>query len=279
MTRVLLTGATGVLGTELRPRLREAGFGVRAASRAPPGDGDDGTDVEDDVDGDDGDTDVEWVEMDLAEGTGIRTGTADVDVVVHAASDARGDHEAVDVEGTRKLLDAVEALDVQHFLYVSIVGIDEIPYSYYEHKLEAERAIESSPVPSTVVRITQFHPFVAALLAAVRRLPVWPLPTDVRLQPIDVGEAAAAVVEHVDPEAAGRVPDVGGPEVLTVRELAEAYREALGLRRPIVRLPVPGAVAAAFRAGEATCPDRAVGTRTWTEWLDARDGVPGADAY
>lgn len=272
MSRVLLTGATGVLGSELRPRLLEAGHEVRAASRSPPDQAGDG-------EADDGDSPIEWVEMDLEAGTGIRTATADVDVVVHAASDARGDHEAVDVEGTRRLLDAAEALDVENFVYVSIVGIDAISYSYYEHKLEAERAIESSSVPSTVVRITQFYPFVAALLAAVRRLPVWPLPTAFRLQPIDTGEAAAAVVERARPEPAGRVPDVGGPEVLTVRELAEAYREALGLRRPIVRLPLPGAVASAFRAGEATRPDRDVGTRTWREWLDARDGVPGADAY
>lgn len=265
MSRVLLTGATGVLGTELRPRLLEAGHDVRAASRSPPDEG--------------GDGDVEWVEMDLEAGTGIRTAIVDADVVVHAASDARGDHEAVDVEGTRKLLDAAEATGVENFLYVSIVGIDDIPYSYYEHKLEAEAAIESSSVPSTIVRITQFYPFVAALLSAVRRLPVWPLPTDFRLQPIDTGEAAAAVVERALPEPAGRVPDVGGPEVLSVRELAEGYREALGLRRPIVRLPLPGGVASAFRAGEATCPDRDVGTRTWAEWLDAQDGVPGTDAY
>lgn len=278
MTRVLLTGATGVLGTELRPRLDAAGFDVRAASRSPPV-ADDA--VEDGADGaDDGREDgVEWVAMDLAAGTGIRTATDGVDVVVHAASDARGDHEAVDVAGTRRLLDAAEALDVEHVLYVSIVGIDAIPYSYYEHKLEAERAVEESPVPSTTVRITQFHPFVAALLSAVRRLPVWPLPTDFRLQPIDPGEAADAVVEQVESSPAGRAPDVGGPAVHTVRELAEAYRETLGLRRPIVRLPIPGAIASAFRAGEATCPDRAVGTRTWREWLDAQAGVPGADAY
>ena len=257
MTRVLLTGATGVLGTELRPRLRSAGFEVRAASReadrreaagwasgvlaseASEGSAErssageaasretDRREVSERAPGDDsadGDSAVEWVELDLEAGTGIRTATDGVDVVVHAASDPRGDHEAVDVDGTRRLLDAAAALDVEHFLYVSIVGIDDIPYSYYEHKLEAERAVEASRVPSTVVRSTQFFPFVASILATVRRLPVWPLPTD-------------------------------------------------------VRLPLPGEAAAAFRTGAATCPDRAVGTRTWGEWLDAQDGVPGADAY
>jgi uncharacterized protein YbjT (DUF2867 family) len=76
----------------------------------------------------------------------------------------------------------------------------------------------------------------------------------------------------VPPEADGRVDPVGGPAVATLGDLARAYRDARGLRRPVVRLPVPGAVARGFRAGGATCPDRAVGTRTWEEWLAERYG-------
>jgi hypothetical protein len=47
----------------------------------------------------------------------------------------------------------------------------------------------------------------------VSRLPVWPLPTEIELQPIDTGEAAEAVVEYATVDADGRVPDVGGPDV------------------------------------------------------------------
>lgn len=262
MTTILLTGATGVLGRELQSRLLEAGHQVRAASRSPPTDGD-----------------MEWVELDLTDGRGLRKAVTDVDIVVHAASDARGDSEAVDVHGTQRLLDAAADADVQNFVYVSIVGIDEIPYTYYEHKLTAEHAIESSPVPSTIVRVTQFYPFVAYLLGMVSRFPVWPLPTDFRIQPIETGEAAEAVSEHATMEAAGRVPDIGGPDVLSVRKLAEAYREECGLRRPIIQLPIPGDVASAFRTGKATCPERDVGTISWKEWLAAQEGVPGKEAY
>ena len=262
MTTVLLTGATGVLGRELKPRLLDAGHDLRAASRSPP--------TEDEI---------EWVELDLAEGRGIDEPVGGVDIVVHAASNARGDSEAVDVHGTERLLDAAAEADVANFVYVSIVGIDEIPYTYYEHKREAEQAIEASAVPSTIIRSTQFHPFVASLLTTVSRLPVWPLPTTFRLQPIDAGEAAEKIAEYATVEPAGRVPDIGGPSVLTVRQLAESYREERGLRRPIVRLPIPGRVASAFRAGKATCPDRDVGTRTWTEWLTAQEGIPGQGEY
>jgi len=237
----------------MRPRLREAGHEVRAASRSPPTD-------------DDG----EWVTVDLADGTGIEAAVADIDVIVHAASAPQGDSEAVDVDGTERLLAAAADAGVANVVYPSIVGIEEIPFSYYEHKLAAERAIEASSVPSTICRATQFHSFVADLLGSVSRLPVWPLPTRMRIQPVDVDEVAAVLANHATPDPGGRLPDVGGPEVTTVGELARSYRAARGLRRPIVRLPIPGSLFGAFRDGKATCPDRAVGETTWETWLDRR---------
>ncbi|MHB9285558.1 SDR family oxidoreductase [Halobacteriales archaeon Cl-PHB] len=261
MPRTLLTGATGTLGTALRPRLAEAGHEVVAASRSPPAGG--AADA------------VEWVELDLASGRGLESAIADAEVVVHAASAPQGDSDAVDVVGTKRLLAAAEDAEVANVCYVSIVGVEEIPYSYYEHKLAAERAIEDSEVPSTIVRATQFHEFVAEMLEMVGKLPVWPLPTKFRLQPIAAAEAAEAVVDHASPAPGGRVPVVGGPEVRTVGELATTYRESLGCRRPIVRLPLPGGVASGFRAGEATCPDRAVGETTWEQWLETAEQTAG----
>lgn len=54
-----------------------------------------------------------------------------MDIVVHPASNARGYSEAVDVRGTERLLDAAADAIIANFVYVSIVGIDEIPYIYY----------------------------------------------------------------------------------------------------------------------------------------------------
>jgi uncharacterized protein YbjT (DUF2867 family) len=239
VTRTLVTGATGTLGTALRTALAAAGHDVRAASRSPPA-------------GTDGST--EWVELDLTDGTGLDPVLAGVDVVVHAATAPRGDSEAVDVRGTERLLAAAEDAGVENFVYPSIVGVGRIPFSYYERKATAERAVEASAVPSTIVPATQFHSFVAGLLDAVAKLPVWPLPTRMRVQPISAGEVADVIVEHATPAAGGRTEPIGGPEVLSVGDIGRAYREARGLRRPIVRLPLPGKTAAGFRAGDALCP-------------------------
>lgn len=251
MVRTLVTGATGTLGSELLPRLREVGHEVSAASRSPPSDG----------------TATEWNRVDLTDGSGLKEALSGADIVIHAATAAMGDSEAVDVQGTKRLLRHAADVGVSNFLYISIVGADEIPFSYYNHKVAAEESIKASPVPSTILRATQFHSFVAELLGMISRLPIWPLPTEFKIQPIDAGEVASAIVDHATTEAAGRVPEIGGPEVRTLGSLVRAYRDARELQRPVVRLPVPGSVASGFRTGKATSPDRAVGSVTWEEWL------------
>lgn len=255
MTRTLVTGATGTLGTALLPRLVTAGHTVRAASRDPPKAPD---------------KEIEWVELDITDGPGIDSSLDDVDIVIHAATAPQGNTEAVDVRGTKRLLAAAEEAGVENFLYPSIIGIDEIPFSYYEHKRVAEKVVEASDVPATIVRATQFYSFVAELLDYVAKLPVWPLPTKIQVQPIAVVEVAGVIVDHATPEATGRTDPVGGPAVHSVGELAQVYRDVRGLRRPIVRVPLPGETAASFRAGYATCPEYTVGTLTWKEWLTER---------
>jgi uncharacterized protein YbjT (DUF2867 family) len=250
-TRTLVTGGTGRLGQTLLPRLREEGHEVLATSRSPP------TDDE-----------AKWRRMDIADGIGIREALRNVDVVIHTASAPLGDTEVVDVDGTNRLLDAAADADVSNFVYISIAGIEDIPYSYYEHKLTAERAVEASDVPSTVLRATQFHSFVYDILRMVARLPIWPLATKMQLQPIDTGAVADRLVEHATPEPSGRLEPIGGPEIRTAGELARAYRDVRGAWRPIVPLPIPGKAFGAFREGKATCPDHAIGTVTWEEWLE-----------
>ena len=91
-------------------------------------------------------------------------------------------------------------------------------------------------------------------------------------QPVDVREVADVIVDHVTRTASGRIDPVGGPEVRSLGALARAYRDLRGLRRPIVRFPLPGGTAAGFRAGHATCPEHAVGTVTWRQWLTEQFG-------
>lgn len=257
--KILLTGGTGGLGGEVARAAEAAGHTVRIASRrARP---------------DDAPATREWARMDVETGAGVSDALAGVDAIIHAASDPRR-HAAVDVEGTRRLVDAVRAAGTAHLVYVSIVGIDQIPLAYYRSKLAAERIVAESGVPHSIQRATQFHSLVDGMLAGFARGPlILPLPKTFRFQSVATSEAAERLVRAVETGACGRLPDFGGPEVLTLGEMADAWKAARGVRRLTVHLPLPGALAAAFRAGKNTLRDGGDrGTVRWEDWL--RDPPP-----
>jgi hypothetical protein len=68
-------------------------------------------------------------------------------------------------------------------------------------------------------------------------------------------------------QPAGRVPDLAGPEICTIEDLARTYLTAVGKRRPIVSVPLPGRVCRAYRAGGHLAPARAVGTIAVEQYL------------
>jgi uncharacterized protein YbjT (DUF2867 family) len=125
-------------------------------------------------------------------------------------------------------------------------------------------------LPWTILRATQFHNLLDfALRAVVKRLgwsPLLLLPTDFQFQLIDAGETADVVVQHIT-QPGGLLPDLGGPEVLTLGEIARTWLRAREMSQPVWRLPLPGKVAAGFRAGYNTCPSNRHGRITWADWV------------
>jgi uncharacterized protein YbjT (DUF2867 family) len=211
--------------------------------------------------------DFEWARADIAAGDGVRAAVEGADAIIHAATDPRRS-EAVDVQGTRHLVEAARAARVAHFVYVSIVGIDEIPLGYYRRKLAAEHLVAESGLPHTTLRATQFHALIAGFISQAARVPLLlPLPTGFKFQSVAESEVAARLVGCLDEGPRGRVEDFGGPEVLTLGEMAAVWMEAKGVRKKLVRLPLPGAAAAAFRAGKNTAPHGARGAIRWRDWL------------
>jgi uncharacterized protein YbjT (DUF2867 family) len=168
---------------------------------------------------------------------------------------------------------------VRHLVFISVVGADRIPqdgrldrawFGYFGSKLAAERVVEGSGVPWTTLRATQFHDLVLKVVRPMARLPVVPVPRGFRFQPVDTGEVADRLAELALGEPAGLVPDVAGPEVRELDDLVRAYLRIRGRRRVIVPLGLPGRAAAAVRAGAVLAPERAVGRRTWEDFLVSR---------
>ena len=76
-------------------------------------------------------------------------------MVVHCASNPRRPRQ--DLAAARNLIAAARRAGSPHVIFMSIVGVDRVPYGYYQVKLEVERLIEQSGLPWTVLRATQFH--------------------------------------------------------------------------------------------------------------------------
>lgn len=252
--KVLITGGTGTLGRALARAVAGAGHAVRVMSQRARTASDPLA--------------CEWARADLVSGEGLREAVEGAEAVFHLASDFNN-AEAVDVGGTRRLVGASGAASVSHLVYISIVGVDDIPTGYYRRKREAESIIESSGVPHSIQRATQFHSFVGGLLSKAARVPlVMPLPAGFRFQSVDESEVAERLAGCLEGGPRGRLADFGGPEVLALEEMAGDWLEARGVRKKLLRLPLPGAAARALRAGKNTAPEGAHGTIRWREWLE-----------
>ncbi|WP_392668927.1 SDR family oxidoreductase [Streptomyces sp. LN785] len=247
MTTILVTGGTGTLGRQVTDRLRADGQEVRVLSRHS-----------------------QPYAVDLRNGTGLGAAVDGVDVIVHCASSPRGGDDLA----AGHLIEAAKRAGVSHLVYISIVGVDRLPLGYYTVKRRVERMVEDSGLGWTVLRTTQFHDLVLRILDGAARLPVMPLPAGVRMQSVDTGEVAGRLAELAAAGPAGRVPEMGGPEVRELPELARAFLRATGRKRRIVPVRLAGRAYAGYRRGEHLTPGRAVGRTTFEEFLAERFSRP-----
>ena len=251
MNPILVTGGTGTLGRVVVDRLRNAGREVRIASRREQPSGP-----------------AKSYTVDYDTGAGLDAAVAGTSAIVHCASAARGD-----LAVTKKVIEAARAEDV-HFVYISIVGAERVPFGYYRTKLAAEKVIENSGLPWTILRTTQFHNLVHSILDFSAKSPLMPVLAG-SFQPIGVGEVADRLAELAMQPAAGRVPDMAGPEVRTLIDMAHVYLKSSGRHRVIVPVWLPGAAFRAFRNGGLVEPDRAVGRLTFEDFLSERAATAG----
>jgi uncharacterized protein YbjT (DUF2867 family) len=255
---ILVTGGTGTLGRHIVPRLLAAGCRVRVLSRH----------AHEAADG------VEYVTGDLLKNEGIPAAVAGAEIIVHCAGGRKDDDVA-----TRNLVAAASQAGHPHLVFISVVGADRIPvtsaadramFGYFGFKLAAERAVADSGLPWTMLRAAQFHDLCLKTAQQMARLPVIPVPAGFRFQPVDAGEVAARLVELALGTPAGLVPDMAGPRVYRMADLLRGYLQARRKHRLMVPVRLPGKAARAVRAGANLAPERAVGHRTWEDFLAER---------
>jgi len=250
----LVTGGTGLLGSQLVPLLRRAGHTVRVLSRHPgqPGDG------------------VQQVAVDLLSGDGLDDALSGVRTVLHLAGGPKGD----DV-GTRNLvLAAQRAGTVDHLVLISVIGADAVPIGYFVRKALAEQIVTTSGIPYTILRAAQFHELALKTVRAMAKAPILLAPGGIRWQPVASREVAARLAELAQGDPAGRVADLAGPHTYTLEELQRGYLDVLGKHRLRLPVRVPGKAGRAYRSGVNLTAAVPTGVDTWEQFLTAQN-LPG----
>jgi uncharacterized protein YbjT (DUF2867 family) len=203
--------------------------------------------------------------VDVTSGEGLDLALDGVSAVVDATNSQKGAQETM-VAGTRRLLEAGARAGVANHVTISIVGIEDVPLSYYKVKLAQEQVLEAGEVPWTLLRATQFHQLIDDTLASAARFGLR-LTGKGKVQPIDPAVVAPRLADAALAAPAGRLPDIAGPRVQTVSELSSVWAAARGKHLLPLRLPGWGKIGKGLAAG-ALCDERAaVPGEDFEEWL------------
>jgi uncharacterized protein YbjT (DUF2867 family) len=211
--KIVVIGGTGLIGSKVVALLRQRGQEVLAAS---PKSG-----------------------VDTLTGEGLPAALAGAQVVVDLANSPSFEDAAVmkffQTSG-RNLLAAEAAAGVGHHVALSIVGIDRSDNGYFHAKIAQEQLIETSGVPYTIIRSTQFLEFLGAIAASgadgniVRIAPGL-------FQPIASDDVAAVVADIALATPRHGIVEIAGPEQAPFNEIVARYLKAVGDPREVVSDP------------------------------------------
>lgn len=258
---IAVIGGTGTFGRSAVDEFGRRGHAVRVLSRTAPSP-----------------ATSPHRRVDLATGEGLIEALEGADVVVDASNTAGRKKQVTRmlVEGTRRLLAAEAQAGVPHHVLISIVGIDEVPMSYYRTKVEQKRLVREAPHAGSILRATQFHQLLDQIFGAFARFGVL-LRTPIPLQPVDPREVAVAMADAIEAGPWEQRRELAGPEVHALGELARIWKRATGRRRPLVPLPLFGTAAAAARGGALCAPGAPRASLTFERWLGkGGEGEPPA---
>lgn len=232
---VLVLGATGYVGGRLVPELVAAGHRVRCAVRTPAK-----------LDGRVWRDRVEVLEADVTVRADMDAACAGVDAVIYLirAVDGRPDLAERERTGAEVVRDAAAAAGVDRTVHLGELG-DASTSERVRERQAIGRLLAEGPVPVTELRAGVIIGSGSAWFEMVRHttelLPLMVIPTWIRTrtQPIAIRDVLRALVDVLTIDATrGQVLELGGPEVMTFREMMLRYARAAGLRRRII-LSVP----------------------------------------
>jgi NADH dehydrogenase len=272
---LLLTGATGLVGSAVLRRLTAARVPVRCLVRDPRRLGPERVRVQ-------------IALGDLADPPSFRNALRGVTTVVHLAAairdQPRGSIEELNGIATWRMVQAAEAAGVRRFVFFSALGASAHDRTrFLRAKALAERAVLDSDLEHVVMAPSIVYApgdVFMTLLSRMALAPVVPVSGrgDARYQPIWAEDVARCVIALLDAE--GPVQEryeLAGPEVVDYTELTARLLRAAGRPRPLVHVPTP-IVSRALRAAEAILKSKAPATWDEAELMEVSMTTPRGTA-
>ncbi|HUF38012.1 MAG TPA: complex I NDUFA9 subunit family protein [Anaerolineales bacterium] len=240
---ILVTGASGYVGSHIVKKLVEAGKPVRAMVRDPEKARSEGR-----LAG----LEIERVRADVTRpetlAAALEGATAVVHTVAIAIEKGGRTYEEINYRGTVNLVEAAKAAGVRRFINLSQLGADpDLPYRFLASKGMAQQHVASSGLDWTALRPSVIwgpeDEFANTFAKLVPLSPViYPIVGDenAKFQSIWVNDIATVVLECLEDDTTiGQEFELGGPEVLTLEEIERRTLAAVGARRLMVRFPMP----------------------------------------
>ncbi|MEK7311229.1 MAG: NAD(P)H-binding protein [Chloroflexota bacterium] len=262
---ILVTGATGFVGRALVPRLVEGGATVRClirpakhSPRLPK------------------EIPLQVAIAPITDFRGVRAAMVGADTVIHLASaewrGQRGNLQKVDVEGTRKMLEAAKEAGVSRVIYLSHVGADKnSAFEVHRVKGHIEEMVRRSEIPYTIFRSTLlygeediFANGVAMALATMPSVFLMPSNGKMLLQPLWVEDLVTCIEWSLDDlTTINQTLALGGPEFLTFEQMTKTIMDVTKLSRTAVSVGIPY-----LRWGAAVLERFLPRSPITTRWLD-----------
>lgn len=237
--KILLTGATGYIGKRLLPNLLEAGHTVVCLVRDPRRFQEKYSDTDK----------VIVVKADLLDSSSLDSIPKDIDIAfyfVHSMGAAKLDFAELEAKVAENFVNAVNKTNARQIIYLSGIINDKKKLSkHLSSRLNVERILKSAKAKTTILRAAIIIGSGSGSFEIIRdlaeKLPVMITPKwlKTKCQPIAIKNVIEYLLGVIDKkESFDKVFDIGGPDVLTYKEMLLGYAEARGLKRYIITVPV-----------------------------------------
>ena len=239
---VLVTGATGYVGGRLVPRLLAGGYLVRATGRSMrklrgrPWANHPRVEL----------VRADFQSPDIAQLREAIEGCSSAYYLVHSMSPEYKDFPHADRQAARRFVRAAGRANLKRIIYLGGLGLDSPELSpHLKSRAEVGRILSSGPIPTTILRSAIILGSGSASFEILRylseRLPLMLLPPSVlntEIQPICIRDVLTYLESCLENgETIGEIFDIGGPDVLTYRQLFNLYAKETGLGKPLFITP------------------------------------------